>query len=770
MTITMISNARLYIAPLLCSILVLGAASVAKSQTNTPDAILGIDWHPVGDVYARIQQNGTVEIVTGTNGQVLATMRIQKFGTLTVLCSLICLGIWHNSVFAQSILNTHEIQYSPDGNFIAAIGNIRYNYFRIWESTTGNVVFDLVPYIDSNVGIEDIEWSPNSSKVAIASDDQRVRIWNVSQSPYELGELIGEIDPFARGGPTVSAITWSPDGQYLAIAGDSITPPQIQFYDGTTYTLIDQTGGSINADLIDWNPVTNMIATVYDNWTSPQAPVLLPGIGATQDAYILCPTECSGDFARAMKWSNDGAILAVGYAGGNIKLIDPVTNEVVQEILTPPSIFSISWSFDDSLIAATNGGEVKIWSTETGDLIATKGGSTVVDFNTISFEISYIDRNFVSLVEDAVNNSAPVAGNFDVIARIDGQGDGSQSAIRYTLTNTDNSAQTGISLRLYFTLDDTQPASNYVFDKLFDQTNAVTISGPTQWDGDIYYFTLDYGSFSLEPGASYELNGAMHLQNYVNGFNSGNDWWHTGISDTYALTDYLPVYVNNVLADGLEPGEGTATETPAVEVTEESTDTPTPTFTPTPTNTPTPTSTPTPTPTNTPTPTPTNTPTPTPTEAPAVLVPDTNLLVNGDFSDGTTTWGKNSSLQPINAQSNITCPVMLTPTMQTYTLRGTGSVDWDRMRARLHIFSPDTSTTVSMGNADLQYKPSAGITANDCNLIKNGDFGDGTANWFSYSNNLIFSKRHGVLQMRRDPNRTDTDDAQLQLPLSVSNQ
>ncbi|GCE16058.1 choice-of-anchor J domain-containing protein [Tengunoibacter tsumagoiensis] len=99
----------------------------------------------------------------------------------------------------------------------------------------------------------------------------------------------------------------------------------------------------------------------------------------------------------------------------------------------------------------------------------------------------------------------------------------------------------------------------------------------------------------------------------------------------------------NLFPNGTEwlaSGSSSVTPTP----TSTNTPTPTPTSTNTPTPTPTSTSTPTPTPTPTPTSTSTPTPTPTPTSTPTPTpTPGGNLIQNGGFENGSTSWTESSS-------------------------------------------------------------------------------------------------------------------------------
>ena len=199
----------------------------------------------------------------------------------------------------------------------------------------------------------------------------------------------------------------------------------------------------------------------------------------------------------------------------------------------------------------------------------------------------------------------PVSGgNLKVQLHLSGSDNTKRSDFYYRVVNIGSTTQSNISVRVYFTLDGSQPASKYVLEKWWDGSNAATISGPTQASGSTYYFTVNYGSASLGAGVAWELQTTLHLNDWGGNYNATNDWWHTSGSLPSAYTDWaqIPAYVNGSLAWGSAPGG-----------------TPIPTFTRT--NTPlgpTATSSPSPTRTNTPAgPTATASPTPTRTNTPS---------------------------------------------------------------------------------------------------------------------------------------------------------
>ena len=140
-----------------------------------------------------------------------------------------------------------------------------------------------------------------------------------------------------------------------------------------------------------------------------------------------------------------------------------------------------------------------------------------------------------------------------VQSRLDGQNDNQQATFRYRLLNTGSAPVDNLSLRLFFTLEGSYSASDYVLDVFYDQSSSATVTGPFQHNGDVYYFQIDYGIVTLQPNRYWEFNAGLRLQNYAVGLDSSNDWWATGITDTLTDTIYMPVYANGSRVTGQEP-------------------------------------------------------------------------------------------------------------------------------------------------------------------------------------------------------------------------
>ena len=128
-----------------------------------------------------------------------------------------------------------------------------------------------------------------------------------------------------------------------------------------------------------------------------------------------------------------------------------------------------------------------------------------------------------------------------------------QSLFGYRITNLASEAEDGLVVRLYFTPDGTQAASSYVLTTFFDQSNSATVSGPVDAGNGQYYFEIDYGAASLGPNSAWEFQGSLRLVDFSFNFDASNDWWHTGLTSSFAETIYIPIYINDAVVTGQVP-------------------------------------------------------------------------------------------------------------------------------------------------------------------------------------------------------------------------
>jgi hypothetical protein len=130
-----------------------------------------------------------------------------------------------------------------------------------------------------------------------------------------------------------------------------------------------------------------------------------------------------------------------------------------------------------------------------------------------------------------------------------------QSAFNFKVLNAGASAQSNISVRIYFTLDGAQTISNYVLETYYDQSTIATVTGPTLASGSTYYYTVSYGATTLGVGMSWSYQACLHLVDWSNNYSGTNDFWHTTGTLPASFTDWptIPAYVNGTLVWGTTP-------------------------------------------------------------------------------------------------------------------------------------------------------------------------------------------------------------------------
>jgi hypothetical protein len=267
-------------------------------------------------------------------------------------------------------------------------------------------------------------------------------------------------------------------------------------------------------------------------------------------------------------------------------------------------------------------------------------------------------------------------GPLKVAIQLNGSDNTQESDMNVQVTNVSSSAVSNVSFRLYFTMDQNEPMSDYVVDDYNDYftgggSGKSTVIGPVANTYNSGYFELSLGSSPLPAGATWTMNGRLRMADWSTLYNSANDWWHTIFTSTYTTTQYIPAYSNETLVWGQAPGTaGSGTPIP--------TSTPGgPTATPVP-----PTATPTIAPTRTATAVPTATPvpptaTPTPRAGTATPVPPTSTPTSG--GNGVTASGVVASNSPYFGEEDIkfSNTSSITALTATITVQKTAGVSYN---------------------------------------------------------------------------------------------
>jgi hypothetical protein len=105
-----------------------------------------------------------------------------------------------------------SVCFSPDGRRLASASQDR--TVKVWNAATGEELLSLKGHEDQ---IRSVCFSPDGRRLASASLDQTVKVWD-AQTGREIRTLVGHTVP-------VRSVCFSPDGQRLASADGDVTNP-----------------------------------------------------------------------------------------------------------------------------------------------------------------------------------------------------------------------------------------------------------------------------------------------------------------------------------------------------------------------------------------------------------------------------------------------------------------------------------------------------------------------------------------------------------------
>jgi WD40 repeat protein len=250
----------------------------------------------------------------------------------------------------------HALAFSPDGARLASASDDR--TVKVWDANTGHEILTL----NGHAGpVEGVSWSPDGTRLATAAKDKMVKIWDAKSGQQVLS--------FQGHTKAVMGVSWSPDGTRLASASED---QAVKLWDATTgleaLTLKGHTGTAV---AVSWSPDSTRLASASADGT-----VKVWDATMGQDALSM---KGDTDWVWRVAWSPDGARLA-GASGeqnfekpGKLTVWDSRTGQgVLSHQGHARRVQGVAWSPDGTRLAgASADGTVKVLDTKTGQEVLT---------------------------------------------------------------------------------------------------------------------------------------------------------------------------------------------------------------------------------------------------------------------------------------------------------------------------------------------------------------------------------------------------------------
>jgi WD domain, G-beta repeat/MTH538 TIR-like domain (DUF1863) len=242
----------------------------------------------------------------------------------------------------------HSVVFSPDGKKLATASGD--GTVRLWDVSTHRQVG--TPMTANGKPVTAVAFNPDGTMLATASADGIVRLWDVA-THRQLGT------PMTADRDCVYDLAFSPDGQILATAGADGT---VRLWDVATHQRI---GASIDlhaaVHTVAFSPDGQILATGSDDGTARLWDV------ATH-RQIGAPMTADDDYVRDVAFSPDGKILATASNDGTARLWDVATQQEIGAPMTADSDYvkGVAFSPDGTILATTSDdGRARLWDVAT---------------------------------------------------------------------------------------------------------------------------------------------------------------------------------------------------------------------------------------------------------------------------------------------------------------------------------------------------------------------------------------------------------------------